>query len=1002
MVHPRNETRNLFEIINNNSDDNDLSVKVLNELFPNLDTKDVSQYHDINSLNNILNDNNNSLTFLHLNMRSLAKKLDSLDALVNSFSHVPDVIALSETWLKEKNSKHYCLDGYTAYHLTRSNKKGGGVSLLVKSNIDSDLIDEFSFIGKDLEICTIRMRVNCVHSDQPKTYVVSCIYRPDSKTKNVGKFKEALNVILSNNIFTNNNSLLLGDFNIDLLNYLKLKPTEQYLTHMQSNNYYELISRPTRFPVNQRGNKAKPSLLDHIYSNFSTEFISGILTLPLSDHLPTFLVLPTTKPKTELTKVQFRLFDRVSREQFTRALCAISWEELLTSPSVDTNFDIFHNKLTSLYNRFFHIKTKTLRHDTVNSPWLSSGIMKSIKTKNKLYKKYLLKLIPYAEYTIYSNRLKTIIKAVQYFSNFKQSLKKSWETINHITTGKRSSSSRKRNPISVNGVITNDPKVIAEDFNEHFSKIALKLDESLPSPCTDPLSYLSGDYPHSMVVPPVGIDDIIRTIRSLKNKNTGVHNISIHILKENCHLIASALKILFNQSITTGIFPSSLKTATVIPLHKSNSTLDKSNYRPISLLSVFSKIFEKLMMTSLSKYLNDKEIIHPSQYGFQAKKSTQTALQQFSQYLYENLDEGNSVLSIFIDYSKAFDTVSIPILISKLQHYGIRGNVLSWLQSFLTGRSQATMVGGIRSKENKIDFGVAQGSILGPVLFLLYINDLPNISELFRYCLYADDSTLYLSGKNPAQLISSANNELHKLYYWCTANRLTLNFSKSHFLIFSNKKIKEKLPPIVIKNYFQYQVLTRVDHFKFLGVIYDERLTFKYHTSKLTNKLSFIAAMLNKAKDFLPSFILKILYYAHVNSSLHYCIPIWANTSISHLQSLILMQKRIIRIISQSHYLDHTQPLFKEHRILKLTDLSRFSNIVEYFKYIPQPVNPAHNYHTRHRHAYIPPRRNTALAERSFTHLAPIHFHQLPQRLKSIRTLPAFKRQLKQYLFSKY
>ena len=252
MVHHSNGTRNLFEIFANNSDDNDLSVKVLNELFPNLDTKDISQYHDIDSFNSILKENNNCLTFLHLNMRSMVKKLDSLDALIKSLSHSPDVIALSETWLKEKNSKYYCLNGYIAFHLTRSNRKGGGVSLLVKSNINSELIDEFSFIGEDMEICTIKMRVNCSNSEQPKTYIVSCVYRPHKKVKNVGKFKEALNTILHNRIFTNNNTLLLGDFNIDLLNYQNHRPTEQYLTHMQSINYYELISRPTRFPTDKK------------------------------------------------------------------------------------------------------------------------------------------------------------------------------------------------------------------------------------------------------------------------------------------------------------------------------------------------------------------------------------------------------------------------------------------------------------------------------------------------------------------------------------------------------------------------------------------------------------------------------------------------------------------------------------------------------------------------------------------------------------------------------
>ena len=285
-----------------------------------------------------------------------------------------------------------------------------------------------------------------------------------------------------------------------------------------------------------------------------------------------------------------------------------------------------------MYNSFFPIKTKTIQNSKANSPWLTRGLLKSIKNKNRLYKKFLSKSISYEEYSNYSNRLKNLIKEakklhyVKYFSNFKQSLRKSWETINRLTSMKKGNPSKRTSPISVNGVITNDPLLIAQDFKDYFSKVAENLDKSLPAPSTDPLSYLSGDYPNSMSVLPVGILDVIKVIKSLKNKKSGISNISIHILKENSHLLAPALKILFNQSISSGTFPSSLKIATVIPLHKSSSKSDKNNYRPISLLSVFSKIFEKLMLASLTKYLHDKKIIHPSQYGFQPKKSTHTAL----------------------------------------------------------------------------------------------------------------------------------------------------------------------------------------------------------------------------------------------------------------------------------------------------------------------------------------------------------------------------------------
>ena len=251
-----------------------------------------------------------------------------------------------------------------------------------------------------------------------------------------------------------NKVILLGDFNIDLLGILDHKPTSEFLSAMQAMNYFELISRPTRFPINNA--KGRPSLLDHIYCNFHSNCISGILTNPIADHLPTFLLLPSVKPKVEPSKIQFRLFDEPSRQQFSRSLCNISWEETLSRPSVDENYNLFQSTVNVLYNRHFHIKTKIVKERSNSSPWISSGILKSIKTKNILYKQYILKLIPYNRYSTYSNRLKRLINAAKkryyeiFFSNFKTNLKKTWQTVNNITSQNKKSARPKQSPILVN------------------------------------------------------------------------------------------------------------------------------------------------------------------------------------------------------------------------------------------------------------------------------------------------------------------------------------------------------------------------------------------------------------------------------------------------------------------------------------------------------------------------------------------------------------------------
>ena len=271
------------------------------------------------------------------------------------------------------------------------------------------------------------------------------------------------------------------------------------------------------------------------------------------------------------------------------------------------------------------------------------------------------------------------------------------------------------------------------------------------------------------------------------------------------------------------------------------------------------------MKKFLVDFIEANNIISHNQFGFQRGKSTQDALVLFSKNLYNNLDQSNHVLSIFVDFSKAFDTVPHNILLKKLEFYGIRGVLNNWFKDYLSNRSQQTKVSNHLSNVKTIKFGVPQGSVLGPLLFLLFINDLPHFSNLLSTILFADDANLSLSGKDPKRLIQIANIELIKFYDWCLANRLTINSLKTFYVLFSNRS-PSSLPPLVIKSHYTYDIIERVGEIKFLGVYYDQNLNFKRHIRYLSQRLASLSSLFYRVKDIMPQNVLKIMYHAHVSS----------------------------------------------------------------------------------------------------------------------------------------
>ena len=299
-----------------------------------------------------------------------------------------------------------------------------------------------------------------------------------------------------------------------------------------------------------------------------------------------------------------------------------------------------------------------------------------------------------------------------------------------------------------------------------------------------------------------------------------------------------------NLSFQTGVFPRELKIANVVPIFKSGDEMVFTNYRPVSVLPIFSKILERLMYNRLIDYINENKLLYKYQFGFQKGKSTYMAVLTLVDKISEALDNGDYVIGVFLDFSKAFDTVDHDILLRKLEKYGIRGRALDWFTDYLSNRLQYVTYNGAKSKREIIKCGVPQGSILGPLLFLLYINDLSTVSNDCFSVLFADDTNMFVAGKNTSEMCVKLNNDLQEICEWLRCNKLSLNILKSHYMIFTTKNKTAQDLDIKISN----TAVERVYDTKFLGVYIDAQLTWKKHIEYTCSKLSKCAGILLKAR----------------------------------------------------------------------------------------------------------------------------------------------------------
>jgi hypothetical protein len=504
------------------------------------------------------------------------------------------------------------------------------------------------------------------------------------------------------------------------------------------------------------------------------------------------------------------------------------------------------------------------------------------------------------------------------------------------------------NDIVVNNSHITDKKQMAEEFNKFFSSIGKQISDSIPPSHTDPLSYITNppDIPN-MEFHPCHPGQIIELVKNFENKTSlDLDGISINLIKQVILEISTPLAHIFTLSLKSGTFPDLFKTVRVVPIFKSGNKGFCDNYRPISLVKSLSKILEKIVQINLVNHLELNNLLYKHQYGFLRSRSTEHNLIHVLNHIAQTLNNGNYTIGIFLDLRKAFDVCDHTILLAKLLKYGIAGEVYDWFVSYLSNRQQVVDISGFLSNPQPLDISTIQGSMLGPILFLIYINDFPNCTSLDSF-LFADDTTALKSGPSLPDIVTTINRELKLMAEWFRANKMALNTKKTKYIVFHNKGKKVDLQglDIVIDDNFdlnnpdphRIHILDRVYNlnpnstdtsFKLLGIHLDENLTLNNHVTLLCNKLSRALYILRQTKNFLPTNALRTLYFSLFHCHLLYCPIILSITSQSNLNKIFKLQKKAIRIISNASYNAHTDILFFQNGILPLEKIISYCKLM--------------------------------------------------------------------------
>lgn len=857
-------------------------------------------------------------TFCLQNIRSGTKNFDNFLGYLESFTRKIDIITLTETWGNLGN-----IDppgGYQIFNSKGMSNKCSGSSILTKNSLKAK---EFNIVVNEIPelVDTCFITINNLDV-KPVQLVVGAVYR--SPSSSLGDFLGYWESILKFFDDINYNVWISGDFNIDISKNSGL--VNRFVSICSNFGFRILRHGPTR--CGQGGS----STIDICVTNINKSTTVFSTASNITDHCSVFacveLALRVGPGPANTTKPPKTDFRAVIEE-----LKNCEFDDVLQQRDINQAVDSLVRMIQLVIKKYTFPVTHSNKYDSPRKPWMSKGILNALRRKRKLYDKYRkypkdssIKL----KYQTYSNKLGIIIKEAKqrHFKGLldlaKGDSRRTWKIINEIREGKSANS------------LEGPDSLVKEDGSEITNPVEmanmaietiLKVGKDTPVQAQNTDRVISNQS--SAFLFPVTLQELVGIINSLKSKaSVGVDGIPIGIFKSlpNFHVV---LVYLCNRMLELGIFPDSLKTGLMKFKFKGGSKHQIQNFRPITILNSISKIFEKVILSRIISFVNKFSLIHSSQFGFSKGLNTDDAILSIITPIQRSLAEGKVALAMSMDVAKAFDTVPHKLLIAKLKKMGFRGMFSDLIASYLRRREVFAFIKGSLSTPSYLTRGLPQGSILGPTLFNLFINDLHTLEGVGNITSFADDNLSTFILDHPLEGKKVFEDWLQAQLIWYKNNGLQLNLGKCHFTIFGSKRKVAKLKNMGFCIQFDVQLFRIEDTIKYLGITLDSSLSWKAHVHQTLIETSFYIPLFYRLRHLLSPDTLYFILKATFLAKIQYGLIAFGNCSITTLQPLQVILNKLARIISFKGPRINVKTIMNNHGIVNL----EMMYIVKLFKY---------------------------------------------------------------------